>query len=112
MLFRSEVNEKLEMAAVIEEAQRDSIFDEVSEGLADTQKDKFRKLSEGIDFDIETYEDKLKIVKEQYFGDKKAETDTGVVQEEADEINEEVEEGPKNPEMARYTDFLSKSKKY
>ena len=38
--------------------------------MVDTDVDKFRKLSEGIEFeDYEQYREKINIIKENYFGD-------------------------------------------
>ena len=49
-------------------ATADSIFDSVSEGLADTQKEKLASLSESVEFESETeYREKLETLKESYF---------------------------------------------
>ena len=46
-------------------AVADSIFDSVSEGLADTQKEKLASLSESVEFESETeYREKLETLKE------------------------------------------------
>lgn len=45
-------------------------FVELSSGLADTEVEKLMQLTEGIDFsDVETYKNKVQILKESYFGE-------------------------------------------
>ena len=57
------------MKGVLAESNARSIFEELASDLALTQQEKFAALVEGIEFDgdFETYEKKLKIVKESYF---------------------------------------------
>lgn len=46
-------------------------FIEISEGLADTEIEKLAKLSESLEFDsVDQYAEKVKILKESYFGQK------------------------------------------
>ena len=103
------VNKQLELQAVINEAEQEATFDEVSEGLAATQVEKLRTLAEGIDFnDAASYSKKLNIIKEKYFSDKKA-SSTNL-------INEEVETGAEpvaqtSAGMSQYVSAISRSLK-
>lgn len=84
------VAENIELRSVVEASEQQDIFNDVSEGLALSQVEKFRTLSEGVDFDsAETYRKKLEIVKEQYFTEKKAATKT-IEEQEIVELDEEV----------------------
>lgn len=60
-------NLELKNEKLVEEAK--NIFEELSADLALTQKETFSSLVEGIEFngDLETFEKKLKIIKENYF---------------------------------------------
>jgi len=50
------------------ESTADGIFSEVAEGLAETQKEKLKSLSEGIEFEgEESYREKVVTLKESYF---------------------------------------------
>ena len=50
------------------ESTADGIFSEVAEGLAETQKEKLKSLSEGVEFEGENaYREKLVTLKESYF---------------------------------------------
>jgi hypothetical protein len=50
------------------ESVADGILSDVSEGLAETQKEKLASLSESVEFESEeTYREKLEVLKESYF---------------------------------------------
>lgn len=103
------VNKQLELQAVINEAEQEATFDEVSEGLAATQVEKLRTLAEGIEFnDAASYSKKLNIIKEKYFSGKKI-SSTNL-------INEEVETGAEpvvqtSAGMSQYVSAISRSLK-
>jgi hypothetical protein len=106
------ITENNELKSVVYEAQMRDVFESVSADLALTQKEKFLALVEGIDFDgnLETYEKKLKIVKENYF---KGESTT-----RSSNINEETFEGQINnnvenvdPQVNRYLQAISRTVK-
>jgi len=63
------ISENVELKSAIVESAAREIFEELASDLALTQQEKFSALVEGIEFDgnLETYEKKLKIVKENYF---------------------------------------------
>ena len=66
------IEEQIELKKQIDEQTKQLVFAEVSEGLADTQADKFKTLSEGVEYsDADSYKHKLEIVKESYFTGKK-----------------------------------------
>jgi len=71
--LNASIEEQIEMGKTIDEQAKQLIFADVSEGLADTQADKFKTLAEGVEFnDAQTYKQKLEIVKESYFTGKKS----------------------------------------
>jgi hypothetical protein len=63
------ITENTELKSYLVDGQKKDIFESLSEDLALTQQEKFAALVEGIEFDgnLETYEKKLKIIKENYF---------------------------------------------
>ena len=104
------VNRQLELQAVIDEAEKEAVFDEVSEGLAATQVEKLRTLAEGIDYvDADTYKKKLDIVKETYFADKRPASTATLVDESNDTLTEEA--APVPAEMAKYVTAISRTLK-
>lgn len=104
------VNRQLELQAVIDEAEKEAVFDEVSEGLAATQVEKLRTLAEGIDYaDADTYKKKLDIVKENYFSDKTQAPAATLVDESESPLTEEA--APVPAEMAKYVTAISRTLK-
>lgn len=103
------VNKQLELQSILDEAHKEATFDEISEGLAATQVEKFRTLAEGIEFgDSESYAKKLKIIRDKYFSEKK-EVTTGVVTEEAENGVDQPVEVPAH--MAHYVTAISRNLK-
>ena len=70
--METKLNEQIEknvsLTKRLAESTADGIFDTVSEGLADTQKEKLASLSESVEFESESeYREKLETLKESYF---------------------------------------------
>lgn len=106
------IAENINLKATIAESEKDVIFNQVSEGLAMTQVEKFRKLAEGVDYDEqENYRKKLEIVKEQYFGEKVIAAKT-IEEQEIVELDEETTAAPKlaGP-IANYVTAISRTLK-
>lgn len=91
--LNEEINEKIELTKLVEEAEKEAIFDEVAEGLAATQVEKLRTLAEGLEYsDSDAYRRKVELVKENYFTEKKAAASSLVVEETAVGSLEELTE--------------------
>lgn len=98
---------KIELSKELQESQAKVIFGEVTEGLAETQIEKIRALSEGLDYDnIEDYSKKLNMLKESYFGTKPA--PLSVEDEDPVDLDEEVVKRPVG-EMAQYAAAISRT---
>ena len=75
--METKLNEQIEknigLNKRLAESVADGILDEVSEGLAATQKEKLASLSESVEFaSEESYREKLETLKESYFPSKKS----------------------------------------
>ena len=104
------LDQKIELESIINEATAVSILDDISEGLAETQVEKLRTLSEGIDYtDSETYRRKLEIIKENYFSTKKTSKASGFITESIDGTDEEITEAHVPANMQQYMTAISKS---
>lgn len=101
----------IELETLVIEAAKEAAFEEVAEGLTQTQAEKLATLIESVDFDdAETYTKKLNIIKESYFKNKtKVNTTTGLITEEIDGTDDSVEEQSVSPEMKEYVKAISKS---
>jgi hypothetical protein len=70
--METKLNEQIEKNVSLNkrlaESVADGIFEQVSEGLADTQKDKLASLAESVEFESEEeYREKLETLRESYF---------------------------------------------
>jgi hypothetical protein len=70
--METKLNEQIEKNVSLNkrlaESVADGILDQVSEGLADTQKDKLASLAESVEFESEEeYREKLETLRESYF---------------------------------------------
>lgn len=102
--------EKAEMKKVIFESTKKEILESLSEGLALTQQEKLKALAEGIEFDgnVETYEKKLRIIKETYFKNETKPHSSNIAEES---FEGEVETIHTNPQMSRYVQALTRTVK-
>ena len=88
----------------LNETARKNILNNVSEGLADTQKDKLAALAEGLEFvSEEAFTKKVTTIKEAYF------KETAAPQSEvADETPVEGADAEVTPAMAQYLDAMNR----
>jgi hypothetical protein len=117
-----DVESKKEEIAKLEEQiltlSKDKIISDLSEGLVDTQKAKFKKLTADITFEsAEQFTEKAQIVRESYFSQKKEEVQEELKSESKVTTTEVVVEEVKDesdglsPLMSRYINASSKLEK-
>ena len=111
--METKLNEQIEKNVALNqklgESTADSIFNNVAEGLATSQKEKFRSLAESVEFESEeSYRGKIETLKESYFGQKKTTTTTTSAPQELKEEAAHVE--PATGAMAAYLDALGRMK--
>jgi hypothetical protein len=106
------VNESIQLKKDLSRYEMQEAFDEVSEGLALTQVEKFRTIAENLEFggNIENFKNKLEVVKEQYFNEKKAVT-SNILTEEFENGDDSSTTHVVNGEMGRYVTAISRSLK-
>ena len=105
--LEEETSEKIGLANELIESQVQNIFAEAVDGLADTQIEKLRALSEGLDYEnVEDFSNKLNTLKESYLEDKQAKT-SDLSDEDPVELDEEVKSLPGG--MAKYADAISRT---
>ena len=86
--------------------KRQDIIDEASKDLAETQKEKFSKLAEEIDYkNEEDFKTKVATVKESYFGKKETSSEIDDVAAESSQDNPDLTNA-----MAAYSAAISKTK--
>ena len=108
--LNAEIERNVEIKKDLDENSKDKMVDTVSEGLTETQKDKFKTLAEGIDFsDKETYQKKLETIKESYFVEETQKEVTSPIGDTEEPLDEEIKQ-PKGS-MAGYVNAISRSLK-
>lgn len=110
--LEASISENVHLTNEINENKVVSAFEEITEGLVDTQVEKLRSLSENVEFaSIDEYKEKLSIIKNQYFSESKEETTSGlIVEEETIGSNDNVSDEKVVPvEMRNYVQAISKT---
>jgi len=99
-----QVKANVKLQTRLNETAKVNILNTVSEGLADTQKDKLAALAEGVEFTTEEeFSKKVKTIKESYFKES-----TVTQSEVADETPVEGVNNDLNPAMASYVDAINR----
>lgn len=114
--LETQVNEQMEkniqLSKQLEESTAESVFDDVIEGLTESQAEKMKSLSEGVEFSTaEDYKEKLETIKESYFS---VEEEISNVDNAVDDEPVEIEDGESDtvaidPGMRQYMDAISRS---
>jgi hypothetical protein len=102
--LNEQIEKNIHLNQRLAESVADGILDEVSEGLASTQKEKLASLAESVEFESEEeYREKLEMLKESYFSAKKA------PKAQTETLSEGVESAPEQHSgvMAAYLRTLS-----
>ena len=102
--LNEQVKANIELQNRLNESAKQVIVNLVSEGLADTQKEKLASLAEGVDFKSEEdFSKKLTTIKESYF------TKESVIKAEvADETPVEGSTEDVTPAMAQYINAMNR----
>ena len=104
------INTSVDVKKELAEYKREETLREVSEDLADTEKEKLGKLAEGIDFeDKSQYTEKLEVIKENYFPKQQSETITEEL--ENTEKEQPSSEPDIDPIMSKYASALTRLNK-
>ena len=110
--METKLNEQIEKNVALNqrlgESTAQTIFNNVAEGLATSQKEKLKGLAESVEFESEeSYRGKIETLKESYFGQKKT-TTTASAPQELKEVAAHTE--PATGAMAAYLDALGRIK--
>ena len=114
--MESKLNEQIDKNVALNrrlaESTADVIFADVTEGLADTQKEKLASLAENVEFESETdYREKLGTLKESYFPSNTS-APTSTSENLSEEVStDEVISEEVNPTMQAYLNTLSRAAK-
>jgi len=104
------INTSVDIKKELAEYKKAETLREVSEDLADTEKEKLGKLADGIDFeDKSQYSEKLEVIKENYFPKQQSEAITEEL--ENTEKEQDSSESSVDPVMSKYASALTRLNK-
>ena len=107
--LNEEIEKNVKSNKTIGELKREDIAKAVSEDLTDTQKEKFNKLAEEVEYsNEEDFTTKVKTIKESYFG--KQEAKSNDIDDVAVSDGSTVEPADLTNSMAAYSAAISKTK--
>ena len=102
------VIDNVEVKKQLAEYKKEETLRKVSEGLADTEKEKLKTLSDGVDFeDDEQYKEKLEVIKENYFPPA-TESQPQTITEEVENNDSDEEAVKVDPAMDLYVKALKR----
>jgi len=107
--LNEQIEKNISLNKRLAESVADGIFEQVSEGLAATQKDKLASLAESVEFESEEeYREKLETLRESYFPSR-----TVSPSAKSESLSEGVDNAPESVSgsMAAYLSTLSKFSK-
>lgn len=108
--LNEQVEANVELTKTLAEAKRQEIVKSISEGLTDTETEKFMGLVEELSYeDAETYETKVKTIRENYFtGKTTTEVSSVVTDAPVEVLTEEKKVKTIDPKMSAYLSALNK----
>jgi hypothetical protein len=110
--LNEQVAANVELSKTIAEAKRTEIVKAISEGLTDTEAEKFLSLVEELSYeDAESFENKVKTIRENYFTNKQSTVVESVVTDSPVEILTEEKKPQVDPSMNAYLSAITKSYK-
>ena len=96
------INTNVEVKKELAKFKKEEVLRNVSEELAETEKEKLTKLADGIDYEDDSqYQEKLEVLKENYFP-KISDAPQTISEEVENTETEENTEEPVDPSISRY----------
>lgn len=105
------ISDNVSLANELTEFRKASVFEEVTDGLAGTEKEKLVKLIEGVEYENdESFAEKVKVIRENYFPKDKVQSPEQTLVEESNTGTQEQEIDSSHP-MNKYVQSISRIKK-
>ena len=115
--LQGKLDEQLEanvnLSKSVKEMEKAEVLSKASDGMAETDKEKFAGLTEDLSFeDKESFEKKVSTIRESYFASKPSKTNVEtVVTDEPVQLEEETKKSITDPKISAYADMLDRSNK-
>ena len=109
--LNEQIEKNVNLSKDVSESNREKLIAQVSEDLADTEKEKFGSMAENVEYDsAEKFQEKLETIKESYFPKTKIEETTSGDEVDSVAANIPADAGTSDA-MAAYTAAISKDLK-
>ena len=109
--LNEQIEKNVNLSKDVSESNREKLIAQVSEDLADTEKEKFSSMAENVEYDsAEKFQEKLETIKESYFPKTKIEETTSADEVDSMAANIPADAGTSDA-MAAYTAAISKDLK-
>jgi len=109
--LNEQIEKNVNLSKDVSESNREKLIAQVSEDLADTEKEKFGSMAENVEYDsAEKFQEKLETIKESYFPKTKIEETASGDEVDSVAANLPVDAGTSDA-MAAYTAAISKDLK-
>ena len=106
--LNEQIEKNVELSKKVSDADRSSIVAEISDDLADTEKEKFTSMAENVEYDsADKFREKLETIKESYFPKKKIEESSSKDDVDSVAANAPIESN--TDAMAAYTAAITKN---
>ena len=107
--LNDKVQDNIKLKSELNEYRKNKILEEVCDDLADTQSEKMKTLVEGVSYedDSESFEEKVKTIKENYFPETKKQDDNVEQIDSSSEV-EESSEPKMNSIMEAYSKAIAR----
>jgi hypothetical protein len=106
--LNEQIEKNVNLSKDVSESNREKLIAQVSEDLADTEKEKFGSMAENVEYDsAEKFQEKLETIKESYFPKTKIEETTSGDEVDSVAANIPADAGTSDA-MAAYTAAISK----
>lgn len=109
-ILDAQIVENVEIKRSLADAEKKEVLESFVNDLALSQQEKFKSFAEGIEFDgdLNTYANKLNVIKENYFGEKKVFVSTNI-EEETFEVESNANVTSIDPSVNRYVQAISRT---
>ena len=110
--LNEQIEKNVNLSKEVSESTKVKILADVSADLAETEKEKFAKMAENVEFDsADKFREKLETVKESYFPKTKIEETASKDEVDSVAANEPADYAGKSDAMAAYTAAITKNLK-
>ena len=109
--LNKQIQESVDLKKEVSTYKKEKVVQSLTSGLSDTQAEKVKELAEGVDAEDEKLEEKVQVIKENYFPKSANNSETLVEEVENNEESEEKTETVINEQMNHYLSAITRHNK-